>query len=83
VKTLVILFVLLLVGIVVLGFFRGWLQLSTGTANQSPSATISVDKDKIRADEQKAKDRVQGLGQEAKEKIGDRTSKVKESERRP
>ena len=82
-KTLVFLFVLLLVGIVVMGFFRGWLQLSTDTANQMPSATITVDKDKIHADEQKAKDKVQSLGQDAKEKIGDRTGKVQEPERRP
>ena len=82
-KTLVLVFVLLLVGIVVAGFFRGWLQLSTDTANQMPSATITVDKDKIHADEQKAKDKVQSFGQEAKEKIGNRTGKVQEPERRP
>jgi hypothetical protein len=53
------------------------------TANQKPNATISVDKDKIHADEQKAKDTVQGLGQGAKEKIGDRPGKVEGPERRP
>jgi hypothetical protein len=79
-KTLGFLFVLLLGGIVVLGFFRGWFQLSTDTANQKPNATISVDKDKILADEQKAKDKVRGLGQDAKEKVGDR---AKEPVRRP
>ena len=82
-KTLVFVVVLLLVGIVGVGFYRGWFQLSTDTANQKPSATITVDKDKIHADEQKAKDKVQGFGQEAKEKIGDRAGKVKEPERRP
>ena len=82
-KTLAFVFVLLLVGIVVLGFSRGWFQLSTDTANQRPNATISVDKDKIHADEQKAKDTVQGLGQGAKEKIGDRAGKVEGPERRP
>jgi hypothetical protein len=82
-KTLVLAFILLLAGIVVVGFFRGWLQLSTDTANQTPSATITVDKDKLHADEQKAKDKVQSLGQEAKKDIGDRTGKVREAERRP
>ena len=67
-KTLVFVVVLLLVGIVGLGFYRGWFQLSTDTTDQKPSATITVDKDKIHADEQKAKDKVQGFGQEAKEK---------------
>jgi hypothetical protein len=37
----------------------------------------------IHADEQKATDKMQGFGQEAKEKIGDRAGKVKEPERRP
>jgi hypothetical protein len=58
--------VLLLVGMAALGFYRGWFQFSTGTANQRPSATIAVDKDKIHADEQKAKDEMQGLRQPAK-----------------
>ncbi len=82
-RTLLFVVVLLLVGIVGVGFYRGWFQLSTDTADQRPSATITVDKDKIHADEQKAKDKVQGFGQEAKEKIGDRAGKAKEPERRP
>ena len=69
--------VLLLVGIVGVGFYRGWFQLSTDTTDQRPSATITVDKDKIHADEQKAKDEMQGFGQEAKEKTGDRADKAK------
>ena len=82
-KNLVFLFVLLLIAIVVLGFYRGWFQLSADTTNQKPNATISMDKDKIHADEQEAKDKLHGLGQEAKEKIGDRSGKVKEPERHP
>jgi hypothetical protein len=82
-KALMFVVVLFLVGIVGLGFYRGWFQLSTDTVNQRPSATITVDKDKIHADEQKAKDEMQGFRQEAKEKIGDRAGKVKEPERRP
>ena len=82
-KTLAFLFVLLLGGIVGVGFYRGWFQLSTDTTNQRPNATISMDKDKIHADEQKAKDTVQCLGQGAKEKIGDRAGRVEGPERQP
>ena len=82
-RTLMFVMVLLLIGIVGVGFYRGWFQLSTDTTSQKPSATITVDKDKIHADEQTAKDTVQGLRKEAKEKIGDRAGKVKEPERRP
>jgi acyl dehydratase len=51
--------------------------------DQQPSATITMDKNKIHADEQKAKDTVQGFGQEAKDKLGDRAGKGKEPEPRP
>ena len=82
-KALVVVIVLLLVGMVGLGFYRGWFGLSTHSTDHQSNATITVDKDKIQADEHKAKEEVQGFGQEAKEKIGDRGSKVKEPERRP
>lgn len=82
-RFLVIAIVLLLVGIACLGFYRGWFSLSMDNTDQQPSATFTMDKDKIQADEQKAKDKVQGLGQEAEEKFGDRTDKVKEPERQP
>ena len=82
-KNLVLVVVLLLVGIAGLGFYRGWFQVSTDTANPSPSATITVDEGKFHEDEQRAKERVSGLEQEAKAKVGDRAGKVKEPERRP
>jgi predicted negative regulator of RcsB-dependent stress response len=82
-KTLFGVAFLLLVGIVGVGFYQGWFHFSTSTTDHTSSATISVDQEKIHADEQKAKDKVQGFGKEAKEKIGDRTGKVESPERRP
>jgi hypothetical protein len=82
-RTLFAVVVALLVGIVVLGFARGWFQFSTDTANQSSSATITVDKDKIHEDEQKAKARVQNLGQAANNSVGDQTGKQPQPERQP
>jgi hypothetical protein len=82
-RSLVFVVFLLLVGIVGLGLYQGWFHFSTNSTDQGTSATITVDKNKIHEDEQKAKDKVQGFGQEAKEKIGDRAGKVQEPERRP
>jgi hypothetical protein len=82
-RTLMFVAILFLVGIVGVGFYRGWFQISTDTANQRPSATITVDKDKIHTDEQKAKDEMQSFRQEAKEKTGQWADKAKEPERRP
>ena len=76
-KALVFVAVLFLVGIAGVGFYRGWFQLSTDTANQRPNATITVDKDKIHADEQKAKDEMQGFRQAAKEKTAEWADKAK------
>jgi hypothetical protein len=80
VKNLVFVAVLLLVGIAGVGFYRGWFHFSTNSTDQGSSATITVNKDKLHADEQKAKDKLQGLGKEAPEKTGDRAGKAKESE---
>ncbi|HEY4759830.1 MAG TPA: hypothetical protein VIH42_04550 [Thermoguttaceae bacterium] len=58
--------VLLLVVIAGLGFYRGWFHLSTNSTEQKSSATITVDKDKIQADEGKVKEKVGEFEQKAK-----------------
>jgi predicted negative regulator of RcsB-dependent stress response len=75
--------VLIIVGIVGSGFYLGWFQLSTDTANQRPSATITVDKAKMQEDEQKAKDKLHGLVQDTEEKAAVGTDKAKEPQRQP
>ena len=77
-KALVLMVVLLLVGIGGLGFYRGWFSFSTTNTDQKPSATFTLDKDKIHADEEKAREEVQGLGQKVKDKTGELTGKVKQ-----
>jgi hypothetical protein len=67
-KALFLVAVVLLVGIAGVGFYRGWFGLSTDNTDQKPSATLTVDKDKIHADEEK----VQAFGHEAKEKLSQR-----------
>jgi hypothetical protein len=59
--------VLLAVGTVGLGFYRGWFQLSTGSTPGTSNATITVDRDKIRADQEKVKRQVQDVTK----KVGD------------
>jgi hypothetical protein len=69
--------VLVLIGIAGLGYYRGWFAFSTNSKDQTPSATIMVDKNKFHEDEQKAKDDVQGAGQKAKQEVGNLTGKSK------
>lgn len=82
-KALLNLIVLLVIAIVAVGFYQGWFHLSTGSTDNTSSATVTVDQDKIRADEAKAREKMEEFGEKAKEKTGDRTDKVKEPERRP
>ena len=77
-RTLLVVVVLLLVGFGGLGFYLGWFHLSTNGTDQKPSATITMDKDKIHADEETAKEKVQGFGQKVKEETGDLAGKVKQ-----
>ena len=57
-KKLMFVVVLLLAGIAGLGFYRGWFSLSTENADHKPSATITVDKDKIQQDKNDVKKKV-------------------------
>ena len=58
--------VLLAILILGIGFVRGWFQVSTVNGDHETKATITVDKDKIRADEELAKEKVQEFEHKAK-----------------
>lgn len=67
-KTLLALVVLLALCIAGLGFYRGWFQLTTDGSNHEADVKISVDRDKIRGDEEGAKKSVHELEQKVKDK---------------
>ena len=82
-KNLIILFVLLLAVIVGLGFYQGWFHLSTSTMDQKPSATITVDNEKILQDEQSVKKTISNLGRETKESTGQAADEAEKSKQQP
>jgi hypothetical protein len=65
-RNLMAVVVLLLACIVGLGFYQGWFHFSTSSTEHTSNATISVDQDKIRADEARAKEKVQDIERAAK-----------------
>ncbi len=62
-RRLVILLVVILVGV---GFYRGWIALSKSSDDQG-KITLSVDTEKAKADAEKAKDTTRELRDRAKE----------------
>ena len=48
-----------------LGFYQGWFHLGSQSSSGKSDITLTVDKDKMTADEQKAKEKVQSLGHKA------------------
>ena len=78
-RRLLVVLVLLVAVAIGLGFYLGWFNFSTGGADGKPNATITVDQEKIKADAEKAKEKVQGFGQKVKE----RTDTAKEGTAKP
>jgi hypothetical protein len=61
-----------------LGFYMGWFHFSSGSDANSAHVTVSMDKGQIREDKDKAVDKVQDLGQQAKDKIAATTQTPQE-----
>jgi hypothetical protein len=70
VQRLFALVVIIAVCVAGLGFYRGWFNLSTEGSDHETDMTISVDRAKIRGDEEKVENSVRDLGKKPTEKIG-------------
>jgi hypothetical protein len=71
-RSLVVL-VLLLAGVVGLGFYLGWFHLATESTARQTNITVTVDRDKIQEDKDRAQEKVQEAGRKLKEKTGARS----------
>lgn len=54
--------VLLVVGVACLGIYLGWFRIGSDSADGKTHVTITVDKNKIKADENAALEKVQAIG---------------------
>jgi hypothetical protein len=66
---LMIVLVLLVAGVVGLGFYRGWFSVTSDSTDAKSNITLTMDQDKIQEDTKSATDSVQGLGQEAEDEV--------------
>lgn len=62
-----IVLVLIAAGVAALGFYRGWFRLTSDRTADKSNVTLTVDKEKIQADKQRAVDKVQDLGHQSKD----------------
>jgi hypothetical protein len=67
--------IVIVAGIVGAGVYRGWFRFSSDNQGDKPNVTLSVDKDKIREDKDKAVEKVERLGQQAKDKVAPATQR--------
>jgi lipopolysaccharide biosynthesis regulator YciM len=75
-RKLIGLSLLALIAAIGLGFYMGWFQFSTDNQNNKSNISLSVDRDKLESDKDKAVDAVQDLGQQAKDKVAGTTPKT-------
>jgi len=74
VKRFLVFVVVVVVCVAGLGFYRGWFSLSTDQSDNKSDVTISVDRDKVRGDEDKVKESVHELGKKTSEKVSKETT---------
>lgn len=67
---------LIVTGVAGLGFYMGWFHFSSSSDDNSTHVTMSVDKDQIQEDTDKAVDKVQDPGPHAKDEVATTTQKV-------
>ena len=53
-----------------LGYSRGWFTLSSASDDRKVKINVEVNKDKVKEDEERAKEKIQNLGSQIKEEAG-------------
>jgi hypothetical protein len=74
-KRLLFLILLIGVGVIGLGFYRGWFRVDSDSADGKSNVKLSVDKEKFQEDKKEAVADVQGLGHKAKDKVAGSSEK--------
>jgi hypothetical protein len=69
--------IVLVVGVIALGYYRNWFTVSSASDHNAVDVHISVDKDKMKADEEKAKEKLNEVRGQIKEKAEEATSKAR------
>jgi len=68
-KRLAIVVVVVFVGLAALGFYQGWFQFATESTDHKTQLNLTIDKDKIHGDTEKARQESEDLGKELKDEV--------------
>lgn len=68
-KPVFLVLVVVVVGIVGLGFYQGWFHIGSDKADGKSNVTLTVDKDKFQEDRKTAQEKVQEVGRQLKDKV--------------
>jgi hypothetical protein len=82
-KRLLIVLVLVVAGVVGLGFYRGWFRVSAASADAKSNITFTVDKDKFQEDKKTVQEKVHDLGHAVKDKAAAATETSKAEDAPP
>jgi hypothetical protein len=74
-RRLFVVLVVVVIGVIALGYYREWFKFST--ASDSKTVSVNVDKEKVKEDKEKAKEKLEEVGGQIKEKTKGLTDKVK------
>jgi flagellar basal body-associated protein FliL len=74
-----VLMILIVAGVLGLGFYLRWFHVGSNSADGQSNVTFTVDKDKIKEDEQNVVKKVQGLGHHVKDEAAGPTEKTKDA----
>ena len=72
---LLIVFILLVAGVIGLGFYMKWVHIASDNTDDKIHINVEMDKDKIHEDEKKALEKVKDLGHQVKDKAAGPTEK--------
>jgi flagellar basal body-associated protein FliL len=68
-----ILIVVLAAIVFAVGLYQGWFHLSSENAKDTSAVTLTVDKAKLREDEKRAKEKVEAVRQDVRDKVAPAT----------
>ena len=71
-------FVLLVAGVIGLGFYMGWFHLGSDRGGGEDRITLTVDEEKFKEDKKAAAEKVHNLGHKEKDKAGTPAEKSKD-----